>query len=98
VMRAIGAKTPLLMLMFILEGVLQGVISWLVAVPISFVLGQPLASVVGYAMFDVALDYQYNWQAVLIWLVIVVILSILASIMPARSATTISVRESLAYA
>ena len=98
VMRAIGARTPVLLLMFILEGVLQGLISWAVSVPLSFVLGRPLAMVVGQAMFDVALDYQYNLQAVLVWLVTVVVISILASVLPARSATTISVQESLAYA
>ena len=98
VMRAIGAKTPVLMLMFILEGVLQGVGSWLIAVPVSFVLGQPLANIVGQAMFNVNLDYQYDLQAVLIWLVMVVVIAALASIMPARSAVSISVRESLAYA
>jgi len=98
VMRAIGARTPILMLMFILEGVLQGLISWVISVPLSFVLGHPLATVVGHAMFDVALDYQYNLKAVLVWLIMVVVISILASVMPARSATTISVRDSLAYA
>jgi putative ABC transport system permease protein len=98
VMRAIGAKTLVLMLMFILEGMLQGLISWAVAVPTSFVLGHPLANLVGQALFEVALDYQYNFRAVLIWLVMIVIISILASVMPARKATTISVRESLAYA
>ncbi len=98
VMRAIGARTPVLMLMLVLEGVLQGLISWAVSVPLSFVLGQPLATVVGHAMFDVALDYRYNVQAVLVWLVTVIVISILASVLPARSATTISVRESLAYA
>ncbi|HRV92848.1 MAG TPA: FtsX-like permease family protein, partial [Anaerolineae bacterium] len=98
VMRAIGAKTPVLMLMFILEGVLQGLVSWLVAVPVSFVVGRPLANVVGQAMFSVNLDYQYDLQAVLMWLGLVVVIAILASIMPARSAVSISVRESLAYA
>lgn len=98
VMRAIGAKTWVLMGMFILEGVLQGIISWIVAVPVSFVLGRPLANIVGEAMFDVALDYQYNTQAVFVWLGLVIVISVLASMMPARNATTISVRESLAYA
>lgn len=98
VMRAIGAKTPVLMQMFILEGVLQGLISWGISVPVSFILGQPLASLVGYAMFGVALDYQYAWRAVFIWLMTIVIISILASVMPARNATVISVRKSLAYA
>jgi putative ABC transport system permease protein len=98
VMRAIGAKTPVIMAMLILEGVLQGVISWLVAVPMSFLLGQPLAVLMGRAMFDIALDYQYHVAAMGIWLAMVVIISILASVIPARNATTISVRESLAYA
>ncbi|MBE7556423.1 MAG: FtsX-like permease family protein [Anaerolineales bacterium] len=98
VMRAIGAKTPVIMAMLILEGVLQGVISWLVAVPLSFLLGQPLAVLMGQAMFDIALDYQYHLTAMGIWLAMVVVISILASVMPARNATTISVRESLAYA
>ncbi|MCK6626245.1 MAG: ABC transporter permease [Anaerolineae bacterium] len=98
VMRAIGAKTPVIMGMLILEGVLQGLISWLVAVPLSFVLGQPLAALMGEAMFDIALDYQYHWAAMGIWLAMVVVISILASVMPARHATAISVRESLAYA
>ena len=50
------------------------------------------------AMFGATLDYQYNWMAVFIWLGIVVVISILASIFPARGATRISVRDSLAYA
>jgi putative ABC transport system permease protein len=98
VMRAIGAKTLVIMGMLILEGVLQGLTSWLVAVPLSFLLGQPLAVLMGQAMFDIALDYQYNVGAMLTWLVMVVVISTLASVMPARAATTISVRESLAYA
>lgn len=98
VLRAIGAKTPVIMGMLILEGVLQGVISWAVAVPVSFLLGRPLAVLMGEAMFDIALDYQYDVQAMFIWLAMVVFISALASVMPARHATNISVRESLAYA
>jgi putative ABC transport system permease protein len=98
VMRAIGAKTPVIMGMLILEGVLQGLFSWAIALPLSFLLGWPLATLMGEAMFDIALDYQYNLQAVLIWFTMVVVISILASVMPARNATQISVRESLAYA
>jgi len=98
VMRAIGARTPTILGMFMMEGVLQGLISWLVAAPISFVLGKPMANALGLALFDSTLDYQYNFSAVLVWLVIVLIISIVASIVPARSATVISVRDSLAYA
>jgi ABC-type lipoprotein release transport system permease subunit len=49
-------------------------------------------------MFEgVNLDYAYNFEAVIVWLVIILIISTLASILPARNATVISVRESLAY-
>ena len=98
VMRAIGARSPVIMGMFVLEGVLQGVMSWLVAVPLSFLLGQPLAGVMGQSLFNINLDYRYDFSAVLIWLVAVLLISSLASVVPARSATTISVRESLTYA
>jgi len=98
VMRAIGARTPTIMGMFVMEGVLQGLFSWAVAVPLSFLLAQPLANALGQAMFEANLDYQYSLGAVLAWLVIIVIISVVASILPARNATVISVRDSLAYA
>ncbi len=98
VMRAIGAKTPVIMGMFVLEGLLQGLVSWLAAVPLSFVLGQYLAAMMGQALFNINLDYQFHTQAVMIWLVTVLLISILAALIPARNATLISVRESLAYA
>jgi putative ABC transport system permease protein len=41
--------------------------------------------------------YHYTPTGALIWLGIITILSILASWAPARSASRISVRESLAY-
>jgi ABC-type lipoprotein release transport system permease subunit len=49
-------------------------------------------------LFEATLDYQYNFGAVLTWLAIVLVISVLASILPARNATIISVRDSLAYA
>ncbi len=97
VMRAIGARTPTILGMFVMEGVLQGLFSWLVVVPLSFVLGQPLADQLGNVLFEANLDYQYNLGAMLVWLVIILVISTLASILPAYNASTISVRDSLAY-
>jgi putative ABC transport system permease protein len=98
VMRAVGARTLTIMGMFVMEGVLQGLFSWAVSAPLSFAIAGPLANALGQAMFDANLDYEYSLSAVIIWLVIILIISTLASILPARSATTISVRDSLAYA
>ncbi len=97
VMRAIGARTPTIMGMFMLEGVLQGLFSWLMAVPLSMLVAKPLADALGQAIFEANLDYQYSYQAVLVWLLIILMISTLASLVPARNATQISVSQSLAY-
>jgi putative ABC transport system permease protein len=98
VLRAVGARSLTLMSMFVTEGLLQGLLSWLIAVPVSFVFSRPLASALGQAMFSATLDYQYNLPAVGAWLAIIVVIATLASVLPARSATCVSVRQSLAYA
>jgi putative ABC transport system permease protein len=97
VMRAIGARSPAIMGLFVMEGVLQGVLSWLMAIPIAFVVSQPLARLLGQTMIEIELDYAFSGTAVLIWLLVIIVISLLASILPARQATRISVRESLAY-
>jgi putative ABC transport system permease protein len=98
VLRAIGARSHTILGIFVMEGVLQGMASWLIAVPLSLLVSPPLATAMGKVMFGATLDYQYNWTAVIIWLGIVIAISVLASILPARGATRISVRDSLAYA
>lgn len=98
VMRAIGAQSPILMGMLVMEGILQGLLSWLVSLPLSFIIGYPVAQQLGQVMLEIDLDYRYSYEGVMIWLGLILIISIMASILPARHATQISVRESLAYA
>ncbi len=98
VLRAVGARSRTILGIFVMEGILQGMISWIVAVPLSILVSPVAANTMGHLMFGATLDYQYNWTAVLVWLGIVIVISLLASILPARGATRISVRDSLAYA
>ena len=98
VMRAIGAHSSTITGMLVLEGVAQGVGSWLFAVPVAFFVAQPISRQMGQVMLSMDLDYYYNFSAAIIWLGAVSLLAISASIWPARSATRISVRESLTYA
>jgi len=97
-MRAIGARTPILMGLFVMEGVFQGLLSFLFSVPLAYGLAQPLARMLGQAMLEVDLDYSFNYPAVLIWLAAVLILSVLSSLLPAWAAARLRVRESLSYA
>jgi putative ABC transport system permease protein len=98
VLRAIGARTRTILGMFVMEGALQGLLSWAAAVPLSLMFARAVADAMGQVMFQTSLDYQYDFGAIGLWLVIVLAVSALASILPARSATRVSVRESLAYA
>lgn len=97
VLRAIGARSRTIMGMMVMEGVLQGLLSWLIAVPLSFLAAKPMADMLGKVMFNANLDYAYNFPAVGVWLAIILIISMVASALPARSATRVSVRQSLAY-
>ena len=98
VMRAIGARSNTILNMFLLEGLAQGIVSWILSVPIAFVIAQPISRQLGQVMLKMDLDFYYNWMAALTWLGAVVVLAILASLWPARTATKISVRQSLSYA
>ena len=98
VMRAIGARSSTIINMFLLEGLAQGVVSWILSVPIAFMIAQPISRQLGQVMLKMDLDFYYNWMAALIWLGAVIVLAILASLWPARTATKISVRQSLSYA
>ena len=98
VLRAVGARSPTILGIFVMEGILQGLLSWFVAIPLSILVSPVAANALGQEMFGATLDYQYNWPAVGIWLGIVIVISIVASILPARGAIRISVRDSLAYA
>jgi putative ABC transport system permease protein len=98
VLRAVGARSRTILGIFMMEGVLQGLLSWVIAVPISLLTTPLLARALGMAMFGATLDYRYNWAAVGMWFVFIMVISALASILPANSATRISVRDSLAYA
>ncbi len=98
VLRSIGGTSPVIMTMFIMEGVLQGLLSWLVAVPLAYAIARPVSGLLGQTIFQANLDFTFNTAAVFIWLLAVVSISFLASVIPAHAAGRVSVRESLAYA
>jgi putative ABC transport system permease protein len=96
VMRAIGASSWTIFRLFIGEGLILGWLSWLVALPVIVPAGKLMVQALGQA-FNLDIIYKYQPTGAILWFVIITILSVLASWLPARGATRISVRESLAY-
>ncbi len=96
VMRAIGASSGSIARLFIGEGLLLGWLSWAIAAMFTIPAGRLMTQALGSALSS-ELVYIYKPTGALYWLVIITILAIVASWLPARRATRISVRESLAY-
>ena len=97
VMRAIGAVDSEIIKSVVVEGLMIGLISWMVAVVLSFPISFALLRIISKAMIDTVMPLQITVQGFVIWLAVVVALSVVASIVPARNAARLTIREVLAY-
>jgi putative ABC transport system permease protein len=97
ILRAIGATDRTLMRMVLVEGGLIGVLSWMLASVIAFPISEIMSDSITLALFGSPANFGFTPIGFAIWLVAVVILSVLASVMPARGATHLTIREVLAY-
>jgi putative ABC transport system permease protein len=97
VMRAIGATDSQIMVQVIIEGTLIGLLSWVIAFILAFPLSSFMSYIVNSSIFGVAGNFTFAVTGFLIWLVVVGVLSLIASITPARSAARLTIREVLAY-
>jgi len=97
VMRAIGASNGAVLQVIMVEGVVIGLMSWLLGTLLALPVGKLLSDAVGMQTMNTPLSYTVPPIGVLLWLGLVVLLSALASYVPAQSAANLSVREVLAY-
>jgi len=97
VMRAVGASDGSVVKVFMVEGLFIGLLSWLTGAILALPIGKLLSDAVGIAFTDFPLNYVFSTRGALLWLAIVMILAALASCLPARSASRLTVREVLAY-
>ncbi len=97
IMRAIGAADREVMRMVIVEGVVIGSISWFLGLFLSIPFTYLLSLIVSLAVFETPIDVVFTPTGYLIWLAVVLVLSALASVLPARNAARLTIREVLAY-
>jgi putative ABC transport system permease protein len=97
VMRAVGASDGSVLKVFLVEGLLIGALSWLIGAILSLPISKLLSDAVGVALTDAPLSYTFSANGALLWLGIVLILAAMASFLPARSASRLTVQEVLAY-
>ena len=97
VMRTIGAVDMVVMQSVIIEGLVIGLITWIIAIGISFPISSALLTIIGQAMSGATFALTFTPLGVFVWLGVVVVLSIVASVMPARNAARLTINEVLAY-
>jgi len=97
VMRAIGATDRQVMNQVLAEGMLIGLISWVLAFGLAFPISYLMSYTVNYSIFGIPGRFAFDVSGVFIWLAIVVVLSLVASFLPARHAARLTIREVLAY-
>ena len=97
VMRAIGAVDFMVMQSVIIEGLVIGLMTWVLAIGLSFPISTLLLTIVGETMMGSAMSLTFTPLGIVLWLVIVIVLSLVASIMPARNAARLTISEVLAY-
>jgi putative ABC transport system permease protein len=97
IIRAIGASDRSVMNLVMVEGLLIGMMSWLLGVVLALPVSSLMANAIIMALFGATADFTFTPIGVILWLFVVVILSVLASVGPARNATRLTIREVLAY-
>ena len=97
VLRAIGASTGAMLRIVLAEGLLIGILSWLVGAALALPISKLMSDAIGQSLFNAKLDFQFSMLGAVLWLAIVLALAALASLLPALRAARITVREVLAY-
>ena len=97
VMRAVGASDQAVRQVIVSEGVVIGMLAWVMGVVISLPMSAVMCYGIGINLLGTSLIWTYALYAVGIWFVVVLLLSVLASRLPARAAIRLTVREVLAY-
>ena len=97
VLRAIGASDGAVQQIVLAEGIVIGLLSWVVGSLLSLPASRMMSQQVGMALLGFPLNYSFALGGTMMWLVIIIFLAAAASLGPARSASRLTIREVLAY-
>lgn len=97
VMRAIGASNWNIQSIVIVEGMAVGLLSWLVSIALSIPITVALTTGVGLAIMTTPMAPVFGLTGILVWLLVILGIGTLASALPAHRASSLTVRDTLAY-
>ena len=97
VMRAIGASNWDIQAIVIVEGMVIGLISWVLSIALSIPLTVALTTGVGLAILTTPMPPVYGATGIVVWLLGILLIGTIASALPAHRASSLTVRDTLAY-
>jgi putative ABC transport system permease protein len=97
ILRAIGAGDGDVFQLVVLEALVVGTLGWVLSLPLAVPLSRVLSDQVGRRFIGAPLSYSWSWGGAFLWLGVVLVASLLASLLPARRAAHVSVRDALAF-
>jgi putative ABC transport system permease protein len=97
IMRAIGAVDLEIIKSVVIEGVMIGWITWLLAIGVSFPISAALLDIISTSMMGSDLRLVFTPAGIVYWLGVVTVLSVVASMLPARNAARLTINEVLSY-
>lgn len=93
IMRAIGATRKTIINIIVAEGMFIGLMSWLIAIILSYPLSQFVSYNFGMVFFEAPLRFSTSTSGMLIWLFVAIIFAGLSSFYPAYKATQLEVKN-----
>ena len=97
IMRSMGASTSVIIRIILFEGMFIGLLSWLFACLISIPLSSMIGNMFGDIFLKTTLDTVYSSTGLFIWLIIILVITSIASFIPAWKASQLPVSEVLAH-
>jgi len=97
IMRAIGASPRSLTAIIVTEGIIIGLLSWMVAISLSWPLSKYISYKFGMIFFEAPLEFAASASGIMIWFAIVIVFAALASFYPSWKAIKMPVSAAISY-
>ncbi|GAB4483419.1 MAG: FtsX-like permease family protein [Anaerolineales bacterium] len=97
VLRAVGAANKALVKIVLTESMVVSLVSWVMGAITSAISSPLLAAVVIYAVLETQMNFRYSLIGLLLWFGVILLIGVFSSVLPARRAAQLQVREVLDY-
>ena len=97
IIRVVGGIGKVITQIVIIESIVVGLLSWLVGSLLAYPVSKLMSIALGNTMLNVPLTHVFPLRGLVLWLLFILVLAVLASVIPARSASRLVIRETLSY-